>query len=269
LASIVVVPVCGQPLADVVAQGPGVGAPGHRDGGGDAAAGRGDLGVRQAGGAHGQLGVAVARVDRVGVRVDQARRDQAAAQVLDQVHVDDVVHHAGHAARQLGRRADPGDAVVADQDGGIADDLGPGPEPSDAGEQPGSHRLTPAPRSTRGSVPAIMSGHLPCMSTSALTVLTPPDSAIPNGCAQATGTILRTPLVHIGSVTVLHGQAPSQVPASNEQETLRPGRTAAARPPAPAVPGPRGGCLRDRARPGSPRPRRAPGRPGRPGCRAR
>ena len=38
----------GEPLADVVAQGPGVGAPGHGDRGRDTAAGRGDLRVRQA-----------------------------------------------------------------------------------------------------------------------------------------------------------------------------------------------------------------------------
>ena len=150
----------GQPLAHVVAERPRVGAPGHGDRGADAAARRGDLGVGQAGRAHRQLGVPVARVDRVRVRVDQPRGHQAAAQVLHQVHVDDVIDHAGDAARKLGRRPDPGDPVVGDQDGGVADELGAGPEPADACEQPGGHRgvtgLAPCPE-PRGSVPAIMS----------------------------------------------------------------------------------------------------------------
>src|SRR6202012_1346722 len=122
----------GKALTDVVAQGPGVGPPGHGDRGRDPAARRGDLRVGEPGGAHGQLGVAVAGVDRVRVRVDQSRGDEAAAQVLYQVDVDDVVDDAGNAAGQLGRRADPGDPVIADEDGGVADDLRPGPEPADA-----------------------------------------------------------------------------------------------------------------------------------------
>ena len=282
----------GEPLAHVVAEGPGVGAPGHGDRGGDAAARRGDLRVRQAGGAHGQLRVAVARVDRVRVRVDQAGGDQAAAQVLHQVDVDDVVDDAGDAARQLGRRADPGDPVIADQDGGIADDLGPGPEPADAGEQPGGHRVIPSCRRPRGSDPAIMSGHLPCMLDVGADRAY---LAIRTARSDGWHPIAR-PVLHIGSVTVLHRRGSLQAPSAKalaaevtcEYKTGRSPpvggpqsvdagramsprrrRIAAAQRRAPAARGPRGRSRRGRARSASPRPPRAPGPPGRPGCRGR
>ncbi len=204
----------GEPLADVVAQGPRVGAPGHGDGGRDAAARRGDLRVRQAGGPHGQLRVAVARVDRVRVRVDQAGGDEAAAQVLHQVDVDDVVDDAGDAARQFGRRADPGDAVIADEDGGIADDLGPGPQPADAREQPGGHRVFPSCTEARGSVLVIMSGHLPCM-------LDVGADRTYRRYGRHAGWLAPAarPVLHIDSVTVLHRGGSLQAPYAKPQAT--------------------------------------------------
>src|SRR5262249_11436735 len=107
-------------------------------------------------------GVAVARVDRVRVRVDQARGDKPAAQVLHQVNIDDVIDNARDAARQLRGRADPGDTVVNGQDGGVAQDLRPGPEPTDVGQQTDGHWRFLVCREPLRSAPAIMIGHLPC-----------------------------------------------------------------------------------------------------------
>src|SRR5581483_12065052 len=105
--------------------------PGHGHGGVHPAAGGVDIRGRRAVGAHGQLGPAVARVDRVGVGVDQPRGDQAATQVLHVVHVDDVVDDPGDALRQLSRGTYPGDAVVAGHAGGVAQDLRASPQPTD------------------------------------------------------------------------------------------------------------------------------------------
>src|SRR5215472_11209803 len=96
------------------------------------------------------------------VRVDQARGDKPPAQVLHQVNVDDVVDDARNTARQLRGRADPGDTVVKGQDGCVAQDLGPGPEPADVGQQTGGHGRFLACREPQRSAPAIMIGHLPC-----------------------------------------------------------------------------------------------------------
>ena len=92
-----------EPLAHVVAEGPGVGATGHGHRGGHAAARGDDLVVGRAARAHGELGPAVARVDRVGVGVDEAGRDEPAAEVFHVVDVDDVVDDAGDALREVRR----------------------------------------------------------------------------------------------------------------------------------------------------------------------
>src|SRR5579859_5913360 len=73
------------------------------------------------------------------VRIDQAGRDEAAAEVLDLVHIDDVIDHAGYPLRQVRGGANPGDPAFAGQDRGIAEYLGPGPQPADVGQQPNSH----------------------------------------------------------------------------------------------------------------------------------
>src|SRR5690606_39430717 len=125
-----------EPFADAVAERPGVGAPGDGDGGVDAASRRGDRGVGRAAGAHRELGPAVARVDGGGVRVDEPGRDEAAAEVLDVVDVDDVVDDAGDALREGGGGPRPDDAVVVDEDGGVAADVGARPEPADVRQQP-------------------------------------------------------------------------------------------------------------------------------------
>ena len=74
------------------------------------------------------------------VRIDQARRHEGAAQVLDVVDIDDVIHYAGYALRQLGRRANPGNPLILREDGCIAQDLRPCPEATDVGHQTDSQR---------------------------------------------------------------------------------------------------------------------------------
>ena len=41
------------------------------------------------------------------------------------IDVNDVIHHAGYALGQLGRRAHPGDPLILGQDGRVAEDLNP------------------------------------------------------------------------------------------------------------------------------------------------
>ena len=81
--------------------------------------------------------------DRVGVGVDQPGRDQAAAQVLHVVHVDDVVDHAG--MRWGSSAAGPAQAIRSSlhDDGGVAQDLRASPQATDIGQQPNSHRRSP------------------------------------------------------------------------------------------------------------------------------
>src|SRR5690606_6959877 len=107
-----------------------------------AAAGGGDGGVGRAAGAHGEFGPAVARVDGVGVGVDEAGGDEAAAEVFDVVDVDDVVDDAGDALRQVGGGSGPDDAVVVDEHGGVAAAGGAGPGPAEVRQQPYGHGVT-------------------------------------------------------------------------------------------------------------------------------
>jgi hypothetical protein len=78
----------------------------------------------------------------MGMRVDQPGGDKSAAEVLDMIHVDDVVDDAGHALRKIrgGTRSD--DAVVVNENGGIATDIGARPEPADVRQQPYRHSFT-------------------------------------------------------------------------------------------------------------------------------
>src|SRR5690625_1423620 len=131
-----------QPFAYRVAQRPGIGAAGHGDSGGHTAAGAGDLGLGGSAGAHRDLGVAVAGVDGMAVRVDQPGGDQAAAEVVDLVDVDDVVDDPGQALREVGGSADPGDAVVVHEHGRVTEQVGAGPQSPDVGQQSYCHRLT-------------------------------------------------------------------------------------------------------------------------------
>ena len=127
-----------------------------------AAAGRGDLAGRGSAGAHPDLGPAVARVHRVGVRVDEPGRDQPAVQVLHVIHIDDVVDDAGQAPRQLGRRAYPRDLVPVGEDRRVAPHLGTGPQPADVGEQANVYHPCTHPRGSAPQmcVPCVI-GHLP------------------------------------------------------------------------------------------------------------
>jgi hypothetical protein len=74
------------------------------------------------------------------VRIDQARRHQSAAQVLDVIDVNDVIYHAGYPLGQLGCRAYPGDPFILREDGGVAQDLRPCPQATDVGHQTDSQR---------------------------------------------------------------------------------------------------------------------------------
>ncbi|NYE12315.1 hypothetical protein BJ999_002611 [Actinomadura citrea] len=74
--------------------------------------------------------------------VDEAGGDEAAAQVLDVVDVDDVVDDAGDALREVGGGPGPDDPVVVDEHRGVAADVGARPEPADVRQQPYRHRFT-------------------------------------------------------------------------------------------------------------------------------
>jgi hypothetical protein len=74
------------------------------------------------------------------MRVDQARRDQPAVEVLHVIDVDDVVHDPGQALGQLSRGPYPRDPVVLGQDGGVVPHLGPRPQAPDVRQQADSHR---------------------------------------------------------------------------------------------------------------------------------
>jgi len=75
--------------------------------------------------------------------VDEPRGHQAAAQVLHLVHVHDVVDDPRNTLGQFSRGTDPGDPLVAGHDGGIAQDLGSGPQAADIGQQANCHRRSP------------------------------------------------------------------------------------------------------------------------------
>jgi hypothetical protein len=85
----------------------------------------------------------------MGVRVDQARRDEGAAEVLHMVDIDDVVDDAGDTLRELRCPPYPGYAVVVHEDRGIAAYIITGPQPADVGQQANGHRIT-ASMSGRG-----------------------------------------------------------------------------------------------------------------------
>src|SRR6185437_1958614 len=76
------------------------------------------------------------------VRVDQARGDQRATEILDLVDIDDVVDYPGQAGRQLVRGASPGDPVILHQDRCIADYFSTSPQSTDIGEK-AYHRQAP------------------------------------------------------------------------------------------------------------------------------
>src|SRR5215475_1608587 len=75
----------------------------------------------------------------MGVGVDQAGRDQCAAEVLHVVDIDDVFDDARQAGRQLRRRASPGNSIFLHENGGIAPYLGTGPQPADIGKKSEAH----------------------------------------------------------------------------------------------------------------------------------
>src|SRR5262249_45457011 len=77
------------------------------------------------------------------MRVDQAGRDQGAAQVLHVVDVDDVVDDAGQARRELRRRTGPGNPITLHENGSIAPYLRTGPQPADIGQESERHAGTP------------------------------------------------------------------------------------------------------------------------------
>src|SRR5690242_4720061 len=91
----------------------------------------------------------------MGVRVDQAGRDQGAAEVLDVIDVDDVVDDAGQAGRELSRGTRPGNPVVLHENGCIAPDLRTGPQPADIGEEPECHGDAPGRNGTRAGAAVI------------------------------------------------------------------------------------------------------------------
>src|SRR5215472_8085876 len=93
----------------------------------------------------------------MGVRVDQPRSDQCAAQVLDVIDVDNVVDDTRNARWQLGGEAGPGNVVILHQDDGIAQYFGTSPHTPDIGQET-DHRQAPWPASVRrlSSTPSIM-----------------------------------------------------------------------------------------------------------------
>jgi hypothetical protein len=74
------------------------------------------------------------------VRVDQAGRNETAADVLYMIDLNDVINDTRDPLWQVSGRADPGDAALAGQYGGIAEYLGSGPQPADVGQQAYCHR---------------------------------------------------------------------------------------------------------------------------------
>src|SRR4029077_9377225 len=99
------------------------------------------------------------------VRVDQPGRDQPAAPVLHVVHVHDVVADPGTARRRVGGVPHAGDPVAARDHGGVAQNLRPGPQAADIGQQANSHRRSPpGPVISRA-----MNDHLPCLAPAGFT----------------------------------------------------------------------------------------------------
>ncbi len=76
------------------------------------------------------------------MRVDEAGCDQAAAEILHVINIDDVVDHARQALWQINGGAHPGDPLVLGDYGGVSEDLAPRPEPTDVGEETDRHGST-------------------------------------------------------------------------------------------------------------------------------
>src|SRR5262245_56437780 len=78
----------------------------------------------------------------MGVGVDQAGRDQGAAEVLHVVDIDDVFDDARQAGRQLRRGACPGNSIFLHENGSITPYLRTGPQPADIGKKPEAHLVS-------------------------------------------------------------------------------------------------------------------------------
>src|SRR5262249_9614726 len=82
----------------------------------------------------------------MGMRVDQAWRDQRATEVLHVIDIDDVLDDAGQVRWKLRRRACPGNSIILHENCSIAPYLGTGPQSADIGKEPECHGLTPSSR---------------------------------------------------------------------------------------------------------------------------
>jgi len=99
----------------------------------------------------------------VGVRVDQSRRYQSAAEILDMIHIDNVLNDSRQTMRKLIRGTRPSNAIFAHQNYCIAPYFRTGPQPADIRQQSNAH-WPASPSADRNSpVPAIafMHPHLP------------------------------------------------------------------------------------------------------------